>query len=204
MHNPNGVTGFECIDRTLQTGPETTALNLTMLIEGLYSSNINNMISDSVKVYLRNSSSPYSLADSAKGVLSTSGSASFNFNNLLTGQYYIVVNHRNSIETWSRPGGEAFISGSIIDYNMSDQITKAYGNNLKQVDTSPVRFADFSGDVNQDGSVNLTDIIVIYNNVQNYSSGYIPTDINGDNITDLTDLIITFNNSSIFVTKITP
>ncbi len=204
VHNPNGVTGFECIDRTLQTGPGVTTLNLTMFIEGLYSSNTNSMVSDSVLVYLRNSSAPYSLADSAKAVLSTSGNAAFNFNSLPNGQYYIIINHRNSIETWSRLGGEAFTSGSSIDYNMSDQITKAFGNNLKQVDTTPLRYADFSGDVNKDGSVNLTDLVVIYNDAQNYITGYNTTDINGDNITDLTDLIITNNNSSIFVIKITP
>ncbi|MBK8552061.1 MAG: hypothetical protein IPL53_13765 [Ignavibacteria bacterium] len=137
-------------------------------------------------------------------VLATSGNVTLAFSNLPTGNYYIVVNHRNSIETWSRQGGEAFTSGGNTNYNMSDQITKAYGNNLKQVDTSPVRFADFSGDVNQDGSVDLTDIINIYNNAVNFITGYNATDVNGDNITDLTDLVITNNNSVIYAGKVTP
>ncbi|MBK8552069.1 MAG: hypothetical protein IPL53_13805 [Ignavibacteria bacterium] len=181
-----------------------TILDLSMLIEGFYNSNTNTMISDTVKVYLRNSSAPYSLTDSAKGVLSTSGSCAFTFSNVSTGQYYIVVNHRNSIETWSRQGGEAFTSGVNLSYNMSDQVTKAFGNNIKQVDSAPVRFANYSGDVNQNGNTDLTDIVAIYNNAKIFTTGYNNTDINGDNITDLTDLIITNNNVANFISKITP
>ena len=129
---------------------------------------------------------------------------SFSFNNLASGQYYIVIKHRNSIETWSRQGGETIVSGSNVNYVMSDQITKAFGNNLKQVDSSPVKFADYSGDVNQDGIVDLTDVINIYNNAQNFLSGYIVTDINGDNLTDLTDVLIANNNSALYAVKVTP
>ena len=184
--------------------PAIFSLNLTMFIEGFYRSITNSMISDSVKVYLRNSTAPYALKDSAKSVLSSSGNAALGFSNVTTGQYYIVVNHRNSIETWSRNGGELFTAGGSLNYNMSDQITKAYGSNLKQVDTSPVRFADYSGDVNQDGSVDLTDIINIYNNASVFLTGYRVSDINGDNITDLTDVLISNNNSALYVISVTP
>jgi photosystem II stability/assembly factor-like uncharacterized protein len=182
----------------------STILNLDMLIEGFYNSGTNAIVSDTVRVYLRNSSSPYSVVDSAKGILSTSGNATITFSNAPSGQYYIAVKHRNSIETWSRQGGEAFTSGVNLSYNMSDQITKAFGNNIKQVDSSPVKFADFSGDVNQDGSIDLTDILNVYNNAKTFLSGYKATDVNGDNITDLTDLIISNNNSAIYAVKVTP
>jgi len=184
--------------------PGIFSMNLTMFIEGFYRSNTNSMISDTVKVYLRNSSAPYSLSDSAKGVLSATGNATFNFSNVSTGQYYIVVSHRNSIETWSRNGGESFISGGSINYDMSDLITKAYGNNLKQADTSPVRFAVYSGDVNQDGIVDLTDVISIFNNASIFLTGYRVTDINGDNITDLTDVLLANNNSALYTVSVTP
>lgn len=181
-----------------------TTLNLSMLIEGFYNSGTNAMVSDTVRVYLRNSSSPYSVVDSAKGILSTSGNAAITFSNAPSGQYYIAVRHRNSIETWSRQGGETFTAGVNLSYNMSDLITKAFGNNLKLVDSSPVKFADFSGDVNQDGSVDLSDILNVYNNAKTFLSGYKATDVNGDNITDLTDLIISNNNSAIYAVKVTP
>ena len=182
----------------------STLLNLNMLIEGFYNSGTNAMVSDTVRVYLRNSSAPYSIVDSSKGILSASGTAAITFSNAPSGQYYIAVRHRNSIETWSRPGGEAFTSGVSLSYNMSDQITKAFGNNLKQVDLSPVRFADYSGDINQDGSIDLTDLLNIYNNAKTFLSGYNSTDVNGDNLTDLTDLIIANNNSAVYAVRVTP
>lgn len=181
-----------------------TTLNLTMFIEGFYNSNINNTVGDSVSVYLRNSSSPYSLVDSAKGILSSSGNVSFSLNNLSSGQYYIVIKHRNSIETWSRQGGETFVSGSNVNYVMSDQITKAFGNNLKQVDSSPVRFAIYNGDVNHDGISDAADISAIDNDATYAVIGYVNTDLTGDNFVDAGDMSIADNNVTFGVSAITP
>ncbi|MBP9191379.1 MAG: hypothetical protein KBF96_02400 [Ignavibacteria bacterium] len=181
-----------------------TVLDLTAFIDGLYNTSANTMISDTLNVFLRNSSAPYSIVDSSKGILSTSGNGSFSFSNVPSGQYYIVLTHRNSIETWSRQGGEVFTAGINISYNMSDQITKAFGNNLKQVDTSPIRFADYSGDINQDGNVDLTDIVNINNNATVFQAGYVLSDLNGDNITDLTDLLIGINNAAVYAVRVTP
>ncbi|MBK8553987.1 MAG: hypothetical protein IPL53_24245 [Ignavibacteria bacterium] len=50
-------------------------LNLTLFIEGFYNSVSNNQISDTMIVYLRDSSSPYSMIDSSKTIVSASGIA---------------------------------------------------------------------------------------------------------------------------------
>ena len=73
---------------------------------------------------------------------------------------------------------------------------------MKQIDTSPIAFGIFSGDENQDGTIDVTDLIDIYNNLNN--SGYLRTDINGDDFIDVTDLIITYNNVINVVSVITP
>ena len=75
---------------------------------------------------------------------------------------------------------------------------------MKQIDTLPLRFGIYSGDQNQDGSVNLTDVVNVYNNANTFVNGYVASDMNGDNITDLSDLVITSNNASAFVAKVTP
>jgi hypothetical protein len=75
-------------------------LQLTSLIEGLYDGGTNLMVSDTTKVYLRNSTSPYALVDSAVSVLVSGGNGTFYFFNAVNGvSYYMVVNHRNSLET---------------------------------------------------------------------------------------------------------
>ncbi|MEO8665918.1 MAG: exo-alpha-sialidase [Ignavibacteria bacterium] len=180
------------------TGNPMFTLNLTAFIEGFYNSVSNNMISDTARVYLRNASAPYAIVDSSKSKLDINGTATFNFSNTSNGTpYYIVIKHRNSIETWSS-SGNPFIS-NLLTYNFSTASNKAYGNNMKSVDASPVRFGIFSGDVIRDGFVNLTDIIKVLNDGTNFVSGYVVSDVSGDNSVNLTDLLITSNNSSGFV-----
>jgi len=81
---------------------------------------------------------------------------------------------------------------------------KAYGSNMIQVDNSPVRFAVYGADVNQNGNVDATDLGLIDNDAYNFNSGYIITDVTGDNITDGSDFMIAGNNASAFVSVIRP
>ena len=75
---------------------------------------------------------------------------------------------------------------------------------MKQIDAAPLGFGVYSGDQNQDGFVNLTDVVNVNNNANTFICGYVDSDMNGDNITDLTDIVITSNNASAFVSKFTP
>ena len=178
-------------------------LNLTMLIQGFYNSTTNLMVQDTARVYLRNSSSPYAIVDSAKAYLSNTGAGTFSFSNAVNGiNYYLQLKHRNSLETWSKTA-QTF-TGNNLTYNFTTANTKAYGNNIINVDASPVRYADYSGDVNQNGIVELNDILSVYNAATVFSSGYVVNDINGDSIVDLNDIIMTYNNSAGFVAVIRP
>lgn len=179
------------------------SLNLNAILEGFYDASTDIMVSDTATVYLRSSVSPYAIVDSDKKILNSSGAGVFSFANAVNGtSYYIVVTHRNSIETWS--GATSMFSGGTLSYNFVSAAAQAYGNNMKQVDASPVKYGIYSGDVNQDGYVDLTDVTLVFNDAGSFSAGYIVTDLNGDNIVDLTDLTIAFNNSSSFVSVIRP
>ncbi|MFZ1320723.1 MAG: FG-GAP-like repeat-containing protein [Ignavibacteria bacterium] len=180
-------------------------LNLTVVMEGFYNSASNTMsLSDTAVVYLRNSGSPYAIVDSAKGIInSNTFTGYFKLFNTPTGSYYIEIKHRNTIETWSSTA-VSYTALSTINYNFSNLSTKAFGNNQIQVDASPVRFAIYSGDVNQDGIVDLTDMSLIFNDGLIFASGYLPTDLNGDSIVDVADAVFADNNAFNFVGKITP
>ncbi len=174
-----------------------------MFIEGLYNEATDSMIRDTVSIYLRNASPPYAAIDSSKALLDSNGRAAISFSNASNGvKYYIQLKHRNSIETWS--AAALSFNNSSLTYDFSIASTQAFGNNMKQVDNIPLRYAIFSGDVNQDGSLNLTDIILVSNNSTNFINGYINTDLNGDNFTNLTDILIAYNNSNSFVSRVTP
>jgi len=178
-------------------------VNLTVFIEGFYDSGTDLQVSDTVKTTLRSTVSPYNIISSADAVVSPSGNAELKFGNAPAGIYYLVIKHRNSIETWSNTG-IAVTAGGSVNYNFSNASSQAFGNNMKQIDASPLRFGLFSGDENQDGYVNLSDLVNVNNNANVFASGYLTSDMNGDNITDLSDVVITSNSASAFVSKITP
>jgi hypothetical protein len=174
-----------------------------MYPEGFYNSTSNSMIQDTVRVYLRSSTAPFAKIDSSKSIINTSGEGAFTFANAVNGSpYYLQVLHRNSIETWSKTT-EQFLASSLA-YDFTTVNTQAFGDNMKQVDLSPLRYGIFSGDENQDGSVNLTDVLNVNNNATAFVNGYVSSDMNGDNLTDLADIVTTYNNSALFVGKITP
>jgi hypothetical protein len=152
---------------------------------------------DTVRAYLHSNVSPYNVLDSAISVIdSVTFTGAFTFNQP-SGTYYIVVKHRNSIETWSKSGGEPFVAASVMNYDFTDLSSKAFMSNMYQVDNSPVRFGIISGDVNQDGSIELSDITAAQNDVSNFVTGYVNTDVTGNSITELSDFVLIYNNASL-------
>jgi hypothetical protein len=153
---------------------------------------------------LRQTSAPYQIVDSAKAAIDTiSHSGTFNFYNAPSGIYFIVTNHFNTIETWSKSGGETLISNGVaVNYDFTASASQAYGNNMTLKGS---RYCIYSGDPNKDGIVDLTDVLMIYNDAANFISGSrIPTDLNADGFVDLTDLTVVYNNASNFVQTISP
>jgi len=156
---------------------------------------------DTARVYLRNSSSPYAIVDSAKSIIdSVTYTGSFLFSNAGTGTYYLQTKHRNSIETWSKTP-QSYTLGTGLNYDFTDNITKAFGNNMVQKSS---KFCLYSGDVNQDGIIDIDDNQFIDNDAFNFGSGYVVSDVTGDELVDLADASIADNNALNFVGKITP
>jgi len=176
---------------------------VTVIPEGFYDASTGKLrMKDTAKVYLRSSLPPYAIVDSAKGTID---SVSFKLNlkfhsNLQSGNYYLEIQHRNTIETWTAsPVNYTFGSKVIYDFTGTD--SSAFGNNLKLTGGG---WAMFSGDVNKGGIVDVKDLINIYNAGVNFLSGYYPEDCNGDSFVDVSDIVIAYNNSVNFVSMIRP
>ena len=58
--------------------------------------------------------------------------------------------------------------------------------------------------MDQDGTVDATDLSAIDNNASNFISGYVVTDLTGDDFVDGTDFAIADNNAASFVSVIRP
>ncbi|MEO6695282.1 MAG: LamG-like jellyroll fold domain-containing protein [Ignavibacteria bacterium] len=206
-------------------GTSDRTLHLKAFIQGFYRFSLHKMIKDTAKIFLRNSTSPYIIVDTAKSILDSAGNGTFVFDNASNGTpYYIAAMHRNSIETWS-----AFPQSfnlNVLNYDFSFSASQAFGNNMiyvdalapppppeedetnekndYQTDGSTERYAFYSGDTNQDGIVDATDLAMIDNDAYNFSKGYLKSDLTGDNVVDASDAAIADNNAANFVSKITP
>jgi hypothetical protein len=184
------------------TGTEKT-LTIFALLQGMYDSQTGIMVTDTMNVELRETSPPYNIVETSTAVMSQGGTGQFKFYNVSEGvPYYIVLDHRNCVLTYSSSGVQ-FSSGSA-SYNFMSSAAQAYGSNMILVDTSPNKYAIYSGDVNKDGAVDATDLAAIDNDAFNFNSGYLATDVTGDGFVDATDYSIADNNAANFVSAILP
>ena len=164
-------------------------VNVMVIPQGYYNSGDYLNSTDTIHVFLADANSPYGYVDSISVLLdSLTFTAATTFNIASSGSYYIVVKQRSCVETWSATA-IALTKGATASYNFTDAQTKAYGDNLIQVSSSPVRYAIYGGDVNQDGYVDPLDLSAIDLDSFNYASGVgLITDVNGDHFVDPLDM----------------
>jgi len=180
-------------------------LSVNSAIEGLYNP-VSGLLNrkDTVTVVFRDLNFPYPVVDSFKCRLDSINLSSFHIvdnGTSLFEEYYVVIKHHNSIETWSKVGIDMLRDGFINNYNFINSDTAAYGNNTKLVGT---KYCLYSGDVNQDGFIDASDLALIDNDSYNSVTGYVNTDLNGNFIVDGTDALIAENNAVNFVQVVTP
>jgi len=175
------------------------SLNLKCYIEGFYigggmmqpvlnNQGLANPLTDcdAVVVELHDATSPYATAYTFNGTLQTDGTLLCTFPAAALGNsYYIVVNHRNAMQTWS---AAPVLMTSSAAYDFSTAATQAYGSNQVQVATGVYAF--FSGDVNQDLSIDAFDYLIMDPDIANGNGGWLATDLNGDGSVDAFDYLI--------------
>ena len=177
-------------------------LSLTAFIQGYTNTGgtAMNYAPPAVTVELHDATSPYALVESQTSSLSTAGVGTFTFTTASNSTpYYIAVKTWNTVETWSATA-QSFTSGAL-SYDFTSSATQAYASNMMQIGS---KWCIYSGDVNQDGYVNLGDLNLVNNDAYNHVTGSVVTDLNGDLFTNLADLNIVNNNSYNHITAHTP
>ena len=86
-------------------------------------------------------------------------------------------------------------------YDFTTGSSQALGNNLALKGS---KYCAYSGDIDHNGFIDLSDIIAVLNDGNNFVTGYAGTDIDGDNIITLADLLVVYNNTNIFVSAVVP
>ena len=209
--NSSGCTKTATLNIVVTT-PINGILNLKCYIQG-YWNGANEMVPvlqnqgqpmlpymcDTITVELRNASLPYALAYTTKSILNQDGTATCGFQ-LLSGSYYIIIKHRNAVETWS--ASPVTFNTSSTSYNFTTGANKAYGSNQIQIDSNKWGF--FSGDIDEDGFIGNNDFSIWETDANNFSAGYLTSDIDGDGSVDNADFSIWEANANNFISSIVP
>ncbi len=208
-----GTTLGEVEDYTVRIIPASTSFTTKLQLQGYYDTaahamrpvkmnqgqNTNADEVDNITVELRHPDN-FAVAAVTTALLKTDGTAVTSFSPAINGMYYLVVKHRNSIQTWS-----AFplnISSYTPLYDFSSRANNAFGNNMIQIE--PGIWAFYTGDINQDEVIDGSDIPELYNDIENSAFGDLNTDLNGDGSVDNSDLPFLFDNSEISIFAIHP
>ena len=152
---------------------------------------------DSVKIELHNAVAPYSLVDYNQGTINTNGTGQFLLPTTAIGQsFYLVVKHRNTLETWSANPVNITSGGT---YDFSTSANKAYESN--QVLVGPGVYAIYSGDISNgttggtaDGQINTSDYNELQNTLGQFLSSYDYHDLTGDFQIESMDYSLMENN----------
>jgi len=166
-------------------------MNTTLMNQGV---GFDPLITDTVIIELHHPTYPYALKESTQALLQTNGYVNCSFTKS-TGSYYIVIKHRNTLETWSATPVQ--IGNFPITYNFTTAANKAYGNKQKLM--SGGVWALYSGDINQDDNIDLLDVVITELGINNFLFGYYSTDLNGDGNVDILDFPILESNVNSFI-----
>lgn len=175
-------------------------LNQNILLEGYYlgggmMSNCLNITgvspnpfdADTIFVSAMDPNSPYAEVDRQPGILKTNGDVTVSFGPAVVANslYYLKINHRNSVETWS---AAPVLLTATTNYSFSSATSQAFLSN-EAITFDALYAAIYSGDINQDGAVDGTDFLELDPAIQAGDGGYAIGDLNGDGAVDGSDFL---------------
>jgi len=189
-------------------------VHIRLYVQGLYQSgghmsqafnesgpNFGSGIADQVTVELHDAADYNATVLTLQNLaLGTDGIVNFSIPAVYNGFYYLTIRHRNSIPVVSATA--ISFSGSTIIYEFASSALQTYGDNMIQM--ADGIWALYTGDVNQDGLIDSSDLIMVDNDVSVFATGYLPGDCNGDGLIDSSDMMVVDNNSNAFIGAVYP
>lgn len=162
--------------------------------EGLYHKQNNVMTSgDTVDIYFHRY---YDIIDSARSVIDpVTFMAPFSVPDKTGEIIFLEVRNKNCFHAIS---DLFYVDYSTIVYDFTNRDWTS-GQVLKRIDTTPLRYGMYSGDVNLDNTIDATDAAIVDNEAASIVTGYSVCDLNGDLIVDATDFAIIDDNAYRFI-----
>jgi hypothetical protein len=157
------------------------------------------LLTDSITIELHDAYSPYNMLFQTKKVIPQNGIVNIRGLGNAGKAYYIVIKHRNAIETWSAM--PVMMLGNT-SYDFSTSALQAYGGNQKEMEAGV--WAIYAGEIFQDGVIDNSDFSEWEIEANAFATGYTASDLNGDGIVDNSDFSIWESNANDFVSIIKP
>lgn len=202
----NGCTFYSDTVTVTACASEVT-LDVKALIQGFYRGGgkmINNLspgTTDTLFLKLAKSTPPYSILFSDTAIVDTSGNAGFVFpSSILGNSYYLVLQHRNSLETWS--AAALLISSPTMIYDFTQNANSAYGSNL--CDMGDGKFAIWAGDIDRNNLIDMSDLNQVQNFIGQFLNSYHKGDLTGDNSVESADYSLIENNLPLLLQVLKP
>lgn len=185
-------------------------LNVKVFFQGFYNPNTQTMraVIDPLNNPTQFDNVTVKLADATAGTVQFTSQAIADVNgnvqvtvpSALDGNsFYIVINHRNCLETWS---SNPIVMNTGTSYDFTTSQSAAYGANMYW---STNAACVYSGDINQDGYINLLDYIILDNDVQaGLFEYYAITDLDGDSAVMVIDYLILDENIQNYISVQSP
>lgn len=175
--------------------PASRTLVVKSLLQGLFDGTT--MLAKNCTVQLKNAA--FTTVESKSFTQSGNGESTLNFTVAANATpYWIVVKYDNGIETWS--AATVQFSGSYLAYDFTTAANKAYGDNQILIGT---KYCIYTGDINQDGTVDLNDAIPILSDYDNLDYHEL-NDLNLDATIDLNDAIFVLSGYDNLVGSVIP
>lgn len=182
-------------------------LNLNLYIEGFYTGgglmdnygtggrmfvcgqSANPSDADRVFIAAVDPSDPQNVIDEQTGILQTDGNVSVTFSLSVSSgnSYYLRIRHCGTVETWS--AAPVFFS-PVTTYSFSSAASQAFGDNQILLPPDNIYYGIYSGDINQDGTVDGLDWPILDCDIQAGAGCNDCDDLNGDGAVDATDFLI--------------
>jgi hypothetical protein len=157
------------------------------------------LYTDTLRVELRQSVPPYNLVWSTQERMLQNGQLILHCEDSPGQSCYIVLKHRNHVETWS---AQPIVLGVTTTYDFSTNASQAFRDNQEEME--PGVYAMFTGDINQDDAVDALDFIEMDADIIAGNYGYLRTDLNGDGSVDALDYLLLEPNITLGITVLAP
>ncbi len=178
--------------------PDSIQLVVKMFIQSMYVGNermrslcmADTGIVDSILISLYSTDLKNQILFSATASLNSEGFVTVRFPRQVYGNsFYLSVRASSFLETWSSVPLEFDVPFHEYDFTIS--VYHTFGENVCELPDG--LFAFWSGDLNQDGSINATDLFLLEQSMINFA-GCGPGDMNADGITESADYSMLENN----------